>query len=108
MLQFLGVIEQRVQEMAQLYKIKHGIAIQGGIVSDSAPPTPLSKRRHRPGASPRLPGTGEGLLDDSEDDDEDGNGGGARPVAIAQIRQRAKARLAAANQRQPMAGMGPL
>ena len=46
LLQFLGVIEQRVQEMAQLYKIKHGITLQGGITTDSAPPTPMSKRRH--------------------------------------------------------------
>ena len=29
LLQFLGVIEQRVQEMAQLHKLKHGISMQG-------------------------------------------------------------------------------
>ena len=40
-----------------------------GITTNSAPPTPLSKRRRRPGYRPRLPGAND--LDD-EDDDEDG------------------------------------
>ena len=90
LLQFLGVIEQRVQEMAQLHKIKHGISLQGGITTDSAPPTPMSKRRHRPNATPKIPATGDLSVDsDSDDVDEDGN---MRPISIAQFRKRAKAK----------------
>jgi coiled-coil domain-containing protein 63/114 len=65
-MQFLGVIEQRVQELVQLHKIKHGIPLKMGIESDSKPPTPRSKRRFRPRFAPRLPGA-EDISSDEED-----------------------------------------
>lgn len=106
LLQFLGVIEQRVQEMAQLHKIKHGIALQGGITTDSAPPTPMSKRRHRPNATPRLPATAD-MGADSDSDDMDAVGQ-TRPIPIAQFRQRAKARIEQQAREASLPPMGPL
>ena len=106
LLQFLGVIEQRVQEMAQLYKIKHGITLQGGITTDSAPPTPMSKRRHRPNATPRLPATGD-LSADSDSDDMD-SVGQTRPISIAQFRKRAKAKMEQQTRERSLPPMGSL
>ena len=88
-----GVIEQRVQEMSQLHKFKHGISMQGGIRTNSAPPTPLSKRRRRPGFNqPRLPATTE-MEDNSDDDDEDGMNGAPRPIAISMVRKKEKQKM---------------
>ena len=106
MLQFLGVIEQRVQEMAQLHKLKHGISMQGGITTDSAPPTPMSKRRHRSGYSPRsLPVTGE-LNEDSDDDDL--GGGGVKPIAISDMRKKQKIKYEHLQQQNLQMDMGSL
>ena len=89
----LGAIEQRVQEMSQLHKLKHGISMQGGIRTNSAPPTPLSKRRRRPGFNqPRLPATTE-MEDNSDDDDEDGMNGAPRPIAISMVRKKEKQKI---------------
>ena len=105
LLQFLGVIEQRVQEMAQLHKLKHGISMQGGITTNSAPPTPMSKRRHRPGYRPRLPGTGEM---DGESDDDDDDGTSLKPIAIADFRKKAKMKFQTKQQDDHQMGIGSL
>jgi coiled-coil domain-containing protein 63/114 len=83
-MQFLGVIEQRVQELVQLYKVKHGIPLKMGIVSDSAPPTPRSKRRHQQEITPRLP--------DSSDisSDEDADTECVKPIHTSEMRKRVK------------------
>ena len=70
--------------MAQLHKMKKGLPLSTGMLSDVAPPTPLSKRRNREDFAPRLPVTGEYGRSDDEDDDENE----PQPMSIAEMRER--------------------
>lgn len=80
--------------------------MQGGIRTNSAPPTPLSKRRHRPAGyhRPRLPATSE--MNDDDDDDDDENG--MRPIAIADFRKKAKQKMDNLVEQQQNMGIGSL
>ena len=99
--------------MAQLHKLKHGISMQGGIRTNSAPPTPLSKRRHRPPGyhRPRLPVATE-MDDNSEDEDENGMTGngvsGPRPIATTMLRKKARQRMEHQMEQNNNMGVGSL